>query len=179
MSYDLWTVVYVSMYAFTIRYLVCIYLESRVSLRYYVRYMCVDLGDLIFEKTYTTVEGRPLVGDPRPRQKCREALLLANESSITLDFHSLCFRLRKYRPNEDAAYGLIKQLSLPTCCNTSLYAWYHRKTLHAYRHSWRMVNIVSFPCRWSFCSSFYVWLIFYASKRILVIFMGKRVIIRF
>lgn len=28
MSYDLWTVVYVSMYAFTIRYLVCIYLES-------------------------------------------------------------------------------------------------------------------------------------------------------
>lgn len=135
MSYDLWTVVYVSMYAFTIRYLVCIYLEPRISLRYYVRYMYVDLGDLIFEKTYTTVEGRPLVGDPRPRQKCREALLLANESSITLDFHSLCFRLRKYRPNEDAAYGLIKQLRLPTCCNTSLYAWYHRKTLHAYRHS--------------------------------------------
>ena len=95
--------------------------------RVVVRYMCVDLGDLIFKKkTYTTVEGRPLVGDPRPRQKCREALLLANESSITLDFHSLCFRLRKYRPNEDAAYGLIKQLRLPTCCNASLYARYRR-----------------------------------------------------
>lgn len=53
------------------------------------------------------MEGLPLVGDPRPRLKRREALLLANESRITLDFHSLslCVRLRKWRPNEDTVHG--------------------------------------------------------------------------